>query len=362
MLASLLSHSRGTGLSPSVVSLTDVGAIGRALLADDVPVRALGMDKHRPNVLEVLRLAEWIHAERPDIVQTWMYHADLVGGLAARMAGHIPVIWGVHHSDLTADAMKRSTASVARLCGILSSTVPRRIVYVSRAGAEAHERFGYAREKTLVIPNGFDSSVFRASDMVRGRVRAQLNIPPDMLCVGMVARFAPVKDHLTFLTAFSALKRRYGRVRAVLCGQDVDSPNTMLTGWLCDLGLTDSVNLLGLRDDVQSLYPAFDVFCSSSRSEAFPLAVGEAMASEVPCVVTDVGDSATLVGDTGVVVRRGDAASLAEGLGCLLCRSADERRALGRAARRRIQEHYSLQATVQAYELLYSEVLGESGL
>ncbi|MBT9173999.1 MAG: N-acetyl-alpha-D-glucosaminyl L-malate synthase [Syntrophomonadaceae bacterium] len=220
-----------------------------------------------------------------------------------------------------------------------------------------HAELGYVRDKMTVIPNGFDLEVFKPDPASRLSVRRELGLPEDAVLVGLVARFDRQKDHRNFVHAAGKVAAEYPGARFLLCGSGVTAENRELDGWLRAAGVRDRCHLLGQREDVPRLMAALDVAVSSSLGEAFPLVVGEAMSCGVPCVVTDVGDSALIVGDTGKVVPSEDFAALACGIGELLEAGAERRSLLGEAARRRIGEHVSLPDMVAAYERLYREIV-----
>lgn len=355
MLEKLLQASDRSRFEAEVVSLTDVGAIGERIAATGVPVRALGMRRGRSQPLGLMRLTRWLRHDPPAVVQTWLYHADLVGGMAAMLAGRIPVIWNLRHSDLEAGS-SRATVWTVRACARLARRLPARIVSCSEAGRQVHGRLGYPAERIVVIPNGFDLERFRPDPVARERFRREARIPGSVPVVGVVARHHPQKDHITFLAAARRLVAEGRSIHFLLCGPLIDRDDVAAA--VREAGLVGHCTLLGRRDDVERIHAAVDVVCSSSSSgEGFPNVIGEAMACGVPCVVTDVGDSARIVGDTGRVVPRRDPAALAAALGGLLDLDPGSRRKLGEAARRRIARHFSLGAVVARYERLYTSVV-----
>jgi len=348
MLVKLLSKIDRSRFRPSVLSLSDEAALAGELLEMDVPVRFLGMRRGVPSPGKLLRLRRIVRAAAPDLVQTWMYHADLLGGLAARAAG-VPVVWNVRHTDLGMSGNRLRTLATAKMCALLSKRLPERIVCCAEAARESHVAFGYDASRMRVIPNGFDVP---PTEVYAG-AREELGLAPDALVIGLVARFHPLKDHRNFVAAAARLPG----AQFVLCGDGVTEGNAELMGWIRATGRAGAFRLLGPRADAWRLAAAFDVATSSSRGEGFPNAVGEAMAAGVPCVVTDTGDSAALVGETGRVVPAGDPLALAREWEILAGIRPEARRALGAAARRRIVDRFSMDAVADRYEDLYDEVL-----
>jgi glycosyltransferase involved in cell wall biosynthesis len=345
----------------TVVSLTNAGGLGPSIAALGVRVHQLGMRRGIPDVRAVWHLARLIRRERPDVLQTWLYHADLLGLVAGRLAGVRPIIWNVRCSDMDMRRYSWSSRLPRWLLSALSA-LPAAVVVNSERGRQAHERLGYRPRRWVVIPNGIDVMRFRPDPDARARLRQELGLPLSARLIGMVARYDPMKDHATFLRAAAELLRnRTTRakvdLRFVGVGRDVmwDNPNLAALGQ--DLGLRGHVHLLGERDDVERLLPALDLATLSSLfGEGWPNVVGEAMACGVPCVVTDVGDAGTIVGETGRVVPPGDPSTLARAWAELLALPDGQRQALGAAARERIATHFSLEQVVRKYEDLYEEL------
>jgi glycosyltransferase involved in cell wall biosynthesis len=356
MLMRVTSGMDDTRFENEVVSLTHILDLAERLQSTGVRVRALDMKKSMPNPLQVIRLAKWIRESKPDVIHTWMYHANLVGALAARLAGHVPVVWGIHHSSLDPRVDKFRTRLVNRACAFLSRKAPARIVCCSEASLREHKKLGYAADKLEVVPNGFDLEQVKPDPAARVSVRNELGIPADAFLIGMAARFHPHKDHRNLIQAAARLHEQMPDIHFLLCGLDITWQNSQLAGWIEEAGIRDRCHVLGLRQDVSRLFAAMDIATTASRSEAFPIVIGEAMACGTPCVVTDVGDSAMIVGETGVVVAPGNPAALAEGWRKLIEAGPAVRRRLGMAARRRIQRHFALQAVVERYQAIYAEL------
>jgi len=329
-----------------VIALAGRGPMADKIAALGVPVQALDLQAHAPDPRTVARLVRLLRVNRPGLVQTWMYHADLLGGLAARTAG-IPVVWGIRNSTLDPQTSKGSTRAVAQWCARLSGVVPVKIITNSQAARAVHVALGYRAERFEVIPNGFDLEQFKPDDAARLSVRAELGLPAGALLVGLVARFDPQKDHATFVQAAAGLAASRPEVHFLLCGDGIDAANETLRGWIAATAAGERFHLLGRREDMPRLTAALDVAClSSAYGEAFPNVVGEAMACGVPCAVTDVGDAAAMVAETGRVAPLRDPAALQRAMNDLLALDAAGRAALGADARRRVLQHYSLAAMV----------------
>ncbi|HEY4818062.1 MAG TPA: glycosyltransferase [Candidatus Acidoferrum sp.] len=356
MLCRIASGMDGTRFENEVVSLTAILDLAERMQEIGVRVRTLGMRTGMPNPLLVMRLAKWIRESKPDVIHTWMYHANLVGALAARLAGNVPVVWGIHHSALDPRVDKRRTLLVNQACALLSRKFPARIVCCSEAALRIHKKLKYASEKLEVIPNGFDLEQVKPSPSARVSVRKELGILGNAPLIGMAARFHPHKDHRNFVRAAMLLCKEMPDVHFLLCGIDVTWQNSQLAGWIELAGLRERCHLLGLRRDVPRLFAAMDIATTASRSEAFPIVIGEAMACGTPCVVTDVGDSAMMVDQTGIVVAPGDPNALAEAWRKLIDAGPEVRGRLGMAARQRVEQNFALPAIVDRYQAIYARL------
>jgi glycosyltransferase involved in cell wall biosynthesis len=278
---------------------------------------------------------------RPDVLMTWLYHADLLGTLAGRLAGVRRIIWNVRCSDMDftryAPLTRATVAVLARL-----SRLPWAIATNSRVGQRVHDGLGYRPKRWVYLPNGFDTNEWKPDAQQREAVRSELGLSEGDILAGMVARVDPQKDHATFLEAVRMLSTRYRRLRVLLVGQGT-----------AELPLPEELRLstvaLGERRDVPRLLRALDLLVSSSAyGEGFPNIIGEAMSSGVPCVATNVGDTASIIAETGLVVPPRDARALASAIEAMIGGRVD-RSALATSARTRIEAQYSLENCLQRY-------------
>lgn len=345
----------------TVISLMDAGKYGPLLVQAGVNLHCLGMRRGRMNLPGVIRLWRVMRKSRPDVVQTWMYHADLLGGVAARWAGAKSVVWGIHHSTLEAATSRRSTIWVARTLALLSRWVPRRIAVCGHRAADVHANLGYSREKMRVIQNGYDLARFRPDANLRDASRRQLALPAGVPWLGMVGRYHPQKDHANLVAALQLVHERGVSFHCLLVGAGIEETNEGLCRVIDSAGLSRYFSLLGRRDDMPAFMNAIDLHLLSSNSEAFPNVLAEAMACGTPCVTTDVGDAALIVGETGWVVPPRNPTALADAihaaLGDLARTSWTDRR---RVARERIARNFRIEAMVEAYRTLWQEAVAAS--
>jgi len=362
MLASLLAGMDRERFQNVVYCMTELGPVADTVRKLGIEVHSLGMKRGTPDPRALIGLARGIRRWQPMVIQTWMYHADLLGGIAGKLFGGIPVVWGIHASVLRPGADTRATIRLIKVCARLSSRLPARIVCCAEASRLIHARMGYPLSKMVVIPNGFDlQKYFPEPDSAR-RCEDLFNIPATAHVVTYVARYHPQKDHRTFFAAAKLLTEHYPDVLFVLCGDGIDDNNRELMALIDQAGVRRNTVLLGRRkpEEIALIFSRSQVATlSASWGEAFPLVIGEAMACGAACVVTDVGDSAYMVGDCGIVVRPESPRELAEGWRKVISMEPDERKALGLAARRRIEESFTLRTIVSRYQDLYSEVAGK---
>lgn len=344
-----------------VISLTPPGPVAEKITELGVPVASLRMSRGTPDPTATLRLAVMIRRIRPAVVQTWMYHADLIGGLAARIAGLPLLAWNIRNNDLPIAGSTARTRLVASICARLSCRIPSRIVCCSEIARRTHVALGYDGSKFELIPNGFDLERFRPEPHARTAIRTELGIRPNTPLIGLVARLDPQKNHAGFFAAAGILHLRRPDVHFVLAGRDVQTGNPQVAQWVRAAGVEDVTHLLGERRDVPQITAALDLATlTSSWGEAFPNVLGEAMACGVPCVTTDVGDASLIVGDTGRVVQPGDPKALAQAWEEILSLSTKERQTLGEAARARIAQHFEIGAVARRYAALYTEMIQQT--
>jgi glycosyltransferase involved in cell wall biosynthesis len=286
-----------------------------------------------------------------------LYHADLLGGLAARLVRIRRVIWSIRNTNLDAGSISTATRAVAWLAARVSRLIPERIVYNSLRSRAVHAQFGYSVRRCQVIQNGYDLEIFRPDPASGAALRAELGVRTDEYLVGCVARWDPQKDHANLVAALGAVARGQPRLRILLVGTGMDPANERLALLLRAADLGTRVILAGPRDDIPTVMNALDLHVLSSSGEAFPNVVAEAMACGTACVVTDVGDAALIVGDTGWMVPPHDSQALASAIEAALGSLQQQSRAiLGARCRARVVEHFGLQKMTDSYCTLWREL------
>jgi glycosyltransferase involved in cell wall biosynthesis len=358
MLLKLLSAASGS-MEHVVVSLGDEGTVGPRIASLGVPVHCLKLKRNAPNPFQALSILPLARRIDPQLIQGWMYHGNLmasVAALALRKSAprtKTPVLWNIRQTVYDLRRERWLTARLIRLGARLSAR-PAAIIYNSQTSATQHQGLRYRAEKCVIIPNGFDCEVLRQDDAARNAVRAELGVTEDTVLIGLVARYHPMKDHAGFLQTAGMVVRSHPQARFVLAGSGVRSTQAQLLEAVRQNGLQDRAILLGERSDIPRLNNALDIGCSASAwGEGFSNSIGEAMACGVPCAVTDVGDSAYIVGDSGLVSPPREPEALANAIVRLIDMGRIGRQEMGAKARRRIETEFGLPAIVQRYEDLY---------
>ena len=345
-----------------VVSMVDFGVYGKRLQDAGIQVHMLQMPRGMLTFKGLYKLWSLIRKIKPDIIQTWMYHSDLVGGLIARLAGYNNVIWGIVGFNLNPNVASSSTRLTAKICAMLSGFIPRKIISCSAKSATVHQNMGYAREIFEIIPLGYDLKEFKRNESERYKLRKSYGIGLESIVVGCVARWNPQKDHRNLLQAISIIKDKFS-FHCVLAGPGMMENNKDLLDLINSIsGLNHNIVLAGIVDSIPNVMSAFDLHILPSLGEAFPNVVAEAMACRTPCIVTDVGDAATIVGNTGWVVPFGNSVALANTMMTALNEMENKEKWKQRTmdCRTRIAENYTIERMVKSYNNLWHLVAAQA--
>ena len=320
-------------------------------------IRELGIPVHslclRKQPLALWKGFQLLRQFNPDVIHGTMYQGGVFGTLCRRFLPKKPhVIWTVHEPLEHYDEEPLRKRLQLRLWGKMSGS-PECLMYVSHLNMQQHLAYGFNNQKALVIPNGVDTTRFGPAKEKGLAIRASLGIPENCIVIGKTARYHRQKNHVGFLRSAAILAKKYDHVRFMLVGTNVDESNATLTDLIGELGLDGKVYMLGNREDIPEIVNAYDIATLTSLGEAFPLTLGEAMVSAVPCVATDVGDNAYIIADTGYVVPVDDDKAMAEGWEKIVVLSQEERNELGQKARQRCLDNFTLEQQVSQHEELY---------
>jgi glycosyltransferase involved in cell wall biosynthesis len=356
MLAKLLEVMDAERFEQSVVVLRDMDALGPQIERIGIPVIPLYMKSLFELPRVVLGLKAILRKTKPHIVQTWLYHADFIGTLAAKTGGSFRVIWNVRCSDMNFQAYNQTTR-LARVALARLSSIPDLIISNSLSGLEAHTALGYRPREWRILPNGFDTKRFRPDAGRAAAFRQSLGVSAATPLIGLPARLDPMKDHDNFLDAAALLARDLPEARFVLIGRGLTPENGEFVSRITRRGLNGRVHLLGEREDMETVMAGLDIVTlCSAYGEGFPNVLGEGLSCGTLCVATDVGDSKAIVGPYGRVVAPQRYTDLADAWRTVVIIGPEKRREIGVLARRHVVENYSLSAIGRAYEDLYASL------
>ncbi|TDU68082.1 glycosyltransferase involved in cell wall biosynthesis [Prosthecobacter fusiformis] len=334
----------GRGWPEAVAKLEAAGAVVHDLEAEAFL---------RPATL--LRLIRLLKKIKPDVVQTWMHHADFVGGWCARLAGVKSVVWGIHCREI-----HRNPGDSDLKMGVLrwmmggsSRVVPTSIISCSEVAMTDHLKLGYPKDAMKWVPNGIDTGRFIPDAGVRRAVRKELKVPEGATLVGFVGRFHEMKNLATWLRAAALLQARRPETHFWLCGGEEWDLDDCSRAALSVMPHRNQVHFTDFRAEPERVYPALDLFSLSSRTEACPMTVMEAMSCGVPCVTTDVGDCARLLEGVGKVVPVRNPEALERAWEEML-----ERPVSSALVRRYAVERFDIAVAARHYAKVYGEVLG----
>lgn len=356
MLYKILENSVLLRRGGNVIALRGEGEMVERIRSLGIRVDCLDMRPGTFDLPKMFRLYQMLRLEKPDVISTWMYHADFVGGIMARLIG-VPSIWGVRHSDISKNGINPRTRIILKMCALLSSRIPKKIATCSFRARDVHVESGYHAIKFIVIPNGFDLDRFRPDIEARRALYKELGLADSACLIGLIGRFDPIKNHEGFVQAAALIAAKNENAYFLLAGNGVDQGNATLWGWIRRAGLEDRFYTLGLRKDVERITAALDVAVNFSWGEAFSNAIGEAMACGVPCVVSDVGDSAFIVDDAGIVISPGNVDELARAVYHILALPDEKKNQLGERARERVMQNFAIGEVARRYEKLFQEAI-----
>jgi len=339
-----------------VISLKGPGKYFSLLKGEGTKVYCLNLSFF--SILKFIFLIKLLRSLKPDIVQTWLVHADFLGSIAARLAGIKNILWNVRYSNIEIGKAKLTTILIIRVLSILSYLIPKFIITVSKKAKKIYEIVGYNRKIFKFIPNGYDLKILRINKLQKVNFKKKIKIKKQIPLIGNVARYDPQKDHLNLLNALSLIRSKNIIFFCVLVGSKVDQNNIELTSEIKKLKLSNYVKLLGQKDNISEVMNGLDIHVlSSSYGEGFPNVVAESMACGTPSIVTDVGDSAYIVDKTGWVVPPKNSIKLSKAIMKAVYEKGTikwNKRCI--KARLRVKKNFSIGKMLKLYNKVWNEV------
>lgn len=358
MLVRVIKHKPDYVKSTIVISLMENGEIGRTLDALGVKVISMGMNKGFSILKTLFKIKNIIQIEKPDIIHTWMYHANILGGIAAYLAKNKNIVWSIRRSEYTQNE-SFTTFLIMKMGAIFSSIIPKVIVYVAESGLKNHQKYGYASHNSIVIPNGFDLEKLKYNPTTRKKIRNELNLNDDHIVIGCVGRFHVSKGYEILISSSVDILKSHKNVKYLLIGRNVDEQNRILMKCIDKTGFKNNFFVVGEKRNISDYMSAMDIFCLSSITEGFPNVLGEAMASELPCVATCVGDVQKITDNNAILVQPNNEKLLSKGLFEMINMNNDKRQRMGLIGRNIIEKNYSIRSICKKYYDLYLLILSE---
>lgn len=338
----------------TVITLKPGGILADKLQQAGFVVHSLNVTGPLSLLASVTKLAKKLEVLQPQVVQSWLYHADFITALSSLRWRATSYVWGIHTCQLPKG--KIATWAIMKSCALLSYRVPSKIVCVAEASKILHVNQGYDAKKVRVISNGFSLTDYQAVPQNQKLLRNELGVADSALVVGIIARWHPDKGQDVLLKAIQKIQPQHPNVIFLFVGRDCDSNNQQLMQYKNSCPFPDNILTIGQRSDIPALLNTLDIFCMPSRTEAFPLALGEAMCASLPVVATEVGDVAYMTGNLVELAQPDNVTSLAEKLDKMLSLPKAQRRAVGNALFERVSALFSIETMVHQYQALYAEI------
>jgi glycosyltransferase involved in cell wall biosynthesis len=354
MLFKLINHIDNDQFETVVISMTDKGFFGEKIKNKGIKLYTLNM-KHSKHIFKSLfKLLKIVKKEKPDILQTWMYHADIFGVVVKIFFPKIKLFWNIRHSKLIKGVDKNSTIFIAKLCALFSN-ITKYIICGSNAAKTTHISMGYTPKKMEVIQNGFNLASYKPRVESNKIIKNELNIPDEGFVIGHVGRFHPIKNHRLLIEAFIELSKKHKNLYLILAGRNVDLNNTELNRIISKSKVSENIFLLGQQEDIMKIMHSMDVFVLPSLSEGFPNVLGEAMACGISCIASDVGDCREIIGNTGIMLNSIDKDELKKSIEKFILFDANTRRKMSVLSRERIENNFNIVNKINEYEILYNK-------
>ncbi len=340
-----------------VISLKGPGKYGKLIEKKGIKTFYLDCSINLSLISDFIFLIKLIKKIKPDIVQTWLYHADLFGGCAAYLANAQKIFWGIHHTSLDRKLNKKSTIYVAKINSILSYFIPTKIIVCAEKSKKEHIKNGFQKNKFIVIPNGIDLNEFKESKFHRDKYRKRLMIDQKELLLGTVARYNPNKDHLTLIKCIKKLKDSGIKFKYLFVGENMDYKNEELVRIIKKLKLDSTIKLIGQEKKISIIMNALDLHILSSLSEAFPLVILESMACRTPCVSTDVGDVNKIIIRKELLAEKGNYLSLFKAINYFINLKEIDKDKISRQLQIHIRENFSIKKMINSYLSVYNNYI-----
>jgi len=356
MLTKLVAASSLAEETHIVISLMGKGTLGDQV-SKHAKLYSLGLKSGGMSFSALVKLFKIIKKENPDVIQGWMYHANIAALLVNCVLRKV-LVWNIRQSLVDIKLEKRLTALLIRVSS-LSSFMVDKVIFNSHVSLSQHIKAGFTEKNVIVIANGFELDKFKELPVEQIiSFKKEYGIPTQSQIIGHVARYHPMKNHIGFVKLMSEVLLAQESVYCVMAGKDINEDNIELVNAISEGKCEHRFILLGERSDLASIYGIFDFTVNSSLwGEAFPNVIGESMACGTPCIVSDVGDSMRIVGDFGFVYTCDDDRGLVSHLESALNMGGEEYSKKSSLCKSHISENYSINAIYEQYVFLYKQLM-----
>ena len=336
-----------------VVSLSKDGFYSPKLRKSKIKIFYLDFTNIKNTFSSIYKMKIIFDKIKPDIIQTWLYHADLIGGMVGKICGTRKIYWNIRGSYYTQLTSLR-TRVIVKACSLLSYWIPDKIISNSRFARKIHIKIGYDKKKFITVFNGYETKKisknnFFLTHLIKNKIKKNFTL------FSMIARYDKHKDHENLFRALKIVKSKGYKFYLLLAGSNINDKNILLIKKIKKFNLVENIFLLGERKDIHKILPNIDINILSSVSESFPNVIAEAMIASVPCISTNVGDTKYIIGDTGWVVPPKNSLKLGKCIihAILKKKNSEEWNIRKKNCYERIFDNLSLKKMIRSYENIW---------
>ncbi|MDA7546236.1 glycosyltransferase [Alphaproteobacteria bacterium] len=341
-----------------VVCLKGTGVLSESFQSFNINVKYLNVTNIIDLLIKIKKIFQIVKSFKPTIVMSWLHISDLIGVFIKIRFPYIKLIWNIRCSAPKINILGFKSWLLVKLLSFFS-TLPNCIIANSHEGLKSHIGLGYKPKQTKVIPNGFDTNLFKPNHIKKNNFRKQYNIKKNQMIIGFVGRDTKIKGLDIFINSAGIIHNKINNIIFVYVGDGLLKTNRFLYKRLKDIDCIDNSLLLGGSNKIEDILCVFDILLLTSRSEGFPNILGEAMSCGVPCVVTDVGECKLIVGDSGVVINSFDSKDIAEGCENLLKKISNNKEIFSKKAQNQIKLKFNLHDVLKSYDKLIMGINNE---
>lgn len=295
-----------------VISLGDKDFFSSKLYNLGIKVEYLNLKNNLSLIYKIFRLINILRKFRPKIIHTWLYKANIIGGIAAKLSGNKFIYWSIHH-DLENEQKSFFRFLFMLISAFASQIIPKKIIFCSKSSAINHINFGFNSKRSIVINNGIDINKFKKDPSIYKEYRKnKFNLKNDTFLIGSIGRYHPIKDQKTLLKALLILKEKNINFKCILAGENLNKKNKYLYKQICELKLNNNIFLMGKIKNIKNILCSLDLLVISSLSECSPIVLLEAISSDLLCISTNVGDIKNIIQNKNLLFKKRDHEELAK--------------------------------------------------